>query len=803
MENKIVVLLDPYEYNGHSDIFKNRNKEQHYAFDYAFDENASQEEIFKHTVHPLIETVLDGFNCTVFAYGSTGAGKTYTMLGNENHPGIMPQTLKSLFEKVELLREDKIVTIKLWYLEIYNENLRDLINPQNIENIDIREDPQKGTSVSGITEVTVKKSQDIMMLLKKGNKNRSTESTNANEASSRSHAVLQLQVEIKEKNSGIQQEIKVSRFSMIDLAGSERASATQNKGIRLLEGANINRSLLTLGNCITALADCSEKGIKPHIPYRDSKLTRILKDSLGGNSKTVMIANVSPSAISFDDTYNTLKYANRAKNIKTNLVKNTYNVQHHIANYENIIINLKSEIAELKAKSLLVESNVVNNNVNNNFYVSNIFEKCVKELKIHLDEEVKIKEKIIQVQQDLEDISSSSPDESSLISSKSYDLITSNNSLTSKANQKQKTIEEVSEKEDLSQEKLLIEKELLNLTTQLNLLISKREEVIKSSYNKQMRDFYKEHIISILQAHDSKLSLMEKDKEEKYANYWLNKKNTYIKQLENQVNLRDKIIKEKNLVEEINLNHEIKSIKELKKLYRLPKIKQTDYLNTNNNLQTNETQQNKNSASKQANSLSKCINKSHHHHQSQILPPVINKGKLEKNLSNLIQVKRGNSKINLASVNNNINIINNINNLNNQNSVNEHKKSPFKKKRDNSTYLNRQAKASNQIKRDIDGNKKNSKKDQKDYSSIFPNIKDEKVDITETNIEDTSIFSNNNINFYKFNNKNNQNLNVTINNHNEESISQDDFNSVNLGKPQLKKKDMISHLHKRQNSPKV
>ena len=170
---------------------------------------------------------------------------------------------------------------------------------------------------------------------------------------------MQVIVEFKDKNSGTEVEIKQGKLSLIDLAGSERASATHNRGIRLIEGANINRSLLTLGNCINALCESNEKGHKVYIPYRDSKLTRILKDSLGGNSRTVMIANISPSATSFEDTSNTLKYANRAKKIKTYVNRNVLNVQYHISNYNDIIKNLKSEITELR--SLLGKNDGLNN----------------------------------------------------------------------------------------------------------------------------------------------------------------------------------------------------------------------------------------------------------------------------------------------------------------------------------------------------------------------------------------------------------------------------------------------------------
>ena len=198
------------------------------------------------------------------------------MLGTEDQEGIMVLTLKELFDKISFYSSDRDYKVKLWYIEIYNENIRDLLSNSD-EYLDLREDPVKGVSISNINELNVTSCKDIMQLLKKGNKNRTQEATNANETSSRSHAILQVQVEYKDKVTGLDVEIKVGKLSIIDLAGSERASATQNRGIRLIEGANINRSLLTLGNCINALCEANEKGTKPYVPYRDSKLTRLLK----------------------------------------------------------------------------------------------------------------------------------------------------------------------------------------------------------------------------------------------------------------------------------------------------------------------------------------------------------------------------------------------------------------------------------------------------------------------------------------------------------------------------------------------
>ncbi len=199
------------------------------------------------------------------------------MLGTEDMEGIMSLTLQELFDKITHYSTERDYKVKLWYLEIYNENIRDLLSPSNEEYLDLREDPNKGVSVANITELTVTSCKDIMQLLRRGNRNRTTEATNANETSSRSHAILQVLVEYKDKLTGLEAEIKIGKLSLIDLAGSERASANFSRGIRLIEGANINRSLLTLGNCINALCEANEKGTKPYIPYRDSKLTRLLK----------------------------------------------------------------------------------------------------------------------------------------------------------------------------------------------------------------------------------------------------------------------------------------------------------------------------------------------------------------------------------------------------------------------------------------------------------------------------------------------------------------------------------------------
>lgn len=242
------------------------------------------------------------------------------------------------------------VSIHVSYVEIYNEQIRDLLIPKDSSNayLELREDPIKGVSLSGATEIKVECVEDVMNLLFQGNKRRMTEATNANQTSSRSHAVFQITVMISPKIKDINIERVSAKLSLIDLAGSERGTVTENRGMRLREGAKINQSLLALANCINALGDKTKKG--SFVPYRDSKLTRMLKDSLGGNCKTVMLVTTSPSSSQFEETVNTLKYANRAKNITTKPIENKKLVEFHISEYKSIINELRNEIDVLRQK---------------------------------------------------------------------------------------------------------------------------------------------------------------------------------------------------------------------------------------------------------------------------------------------------------------------------------------------------------------------------------------------------------------------------------------------------------------------
>lgn len=254
--------------------------------------------------------------------------------------------IRDIFSQIEI-DHDYNYRVNITYVEIYNEMIRDLLVPAS-GYLELRDDADKGVSIAGVTEIAAESTEQVMELLLIGNKRRTTEATNANQTSSRSHAVFQINVIKTPRTKNINIETLTGKLSLIDLAGSERGTVTQNRGIRLMEGAKINRSLLALANCINALGDKNKKGF--FVPYRDSKLTRLLKDSLGGNSRTVMIANISPASSQFEETINTLKYANRAKNIKTKPLTNKKLVSIHISEYKAIINDLRQEIEQLKNK---------------------------------------------------------------------------------------------------------------------------------------------------------------------------------------------------------------------------------------------------------------------------------------------------------------------------------------------------------------------------------------------------------------------------------------------------------------------
>lgn len=349
------------------------------------------------------KNLLSGFNATVFAYGMTGAGKSYTMFGNltnpdlnEREPGICIFLLQDLFRLINSEEfQSKEFFIKLSYLEIYNEHIRDLLI-SSTENLMILEDPVRGVVVPDLSEYTINSVQDLVENIQKGNARRTMGSTGMNQFSSRSHAIIQLSVDQKNKAKDTIDEILTSKLSLVDLAGSERAASTENKGIRMTEGAKINRSLLALGNCINILSDSNKSG--SFVPYRDSKLTRLLKDSLGGNTKTIMIACLTSSFLCYEETVNTLKYANRARHIQRKVVKNVKEVEAHVSQYKEIIESLKNEINclrnQLKEKDMIhINSKNSEQKMGDGDYNSR-FEDLGKKIYSNLEENWEIKQSL-------------------------------------------------------------------------------------------------------------------------------------------------------------------------------------------------------------------------------------------------------------------------------------------------------------------------------------------------------------------------------------------------------------------------
>ncbi|KAM8796457.1 kinesin-like protein KIF1B isoform 3-T3 [Eudromia elegans] len=325
-----------------------------FSFDYSYWSHtspedpcfASQSRVYNDIGKEMLLHAFEGYNVCIFAYGQTGAGKSYTMMGKqeESQAGIIPQLCEELFEKInDNSNEEMSYSVEVSYMEIYCERVRDLLNPKNKGNLRVREHPLLGPYVEDLSKLAVTSYTDIADLMDAGNKARTVAATNMNETSSRSHAVFTIVFTQKKHDTETNLSTeKVSKISLVDLAGSERADSTGAKGTRLKEGANINKSLTTLGKVISALAEVSKKKKKTDfIPYRDSVLTWLLRENLGGNSRTAMVAALSPADINYDETLSTLRYADRAKQIKCNAVINE-------DPNAKLVRELKEEVTRLK-----------------------------------------------------------------------------------------------------------------------------------------------------------------------------------------------------------------------------------------------------------------------------------------------------------------------------------------------------------------------------------------------------------------------------------------------------------------------
>ncbi|XP_004848494.1 kinesin-like protein KIF13B isoform X2 [Heterocephalus glaber] len=338
-----------------------RGQPKMFAYDHCFwsmDESvrekyAGQDDVFKCLGENILQNAFDGYNACIFAYGQTGSGKSYTMMGTADQPGLIPRLCSGLFERTQKEEnEEQSFKVEVSYMEIYNEKVRDLLDPKGSrQTLKVREHSVLGPYVDGLSKLAVTSYKDIESLMSEGNKSRTVAATNMNEESSRSHAVFKITLThtLYDVESGTSGE-KVGKLSLVDLAGSERATKTGAAGDRLKEGSNINKSLTTLGLVISALADQGAgRNKNKFVPYRDSVLTWLLKDSLGGNSKTAMVATVSPAADNYDETLSTLRYADRAKHI----------VNHAVVNEDpnaRIIRDLREEVEKLREQLTKAEA---------------------------------------------------------------------------------------------------------------------------------------------------------------------------------------------------------------------------------------------------------------------------------------------------------------------------------------------------------------------------------------------------------------------------------------------------------------
>jgi len=350
---KCLPIVDVKTSQNQIRITNKKGESKAFTFDYVYDASTTQRFFYDNSCSPLIDSVLEGFNATIFAYGQTGCGKSFSMQGCNNPKelrGVIPNAFEHIFDEINAA-DDREFLVRCSYLEIYNENIRDLLS-NNEKKLEVKEDPKKGVFVQNLTTIVVEDEITLNNIVEKGLKNRSVAATQMNSESSRSHAIFTIVVEVSETDTSTGREIfRAGKLNLVDLAGSERQKKTGASGDRLKEGSKINLSLSALGNVISSLSDGKGK----HVPYRDSKLTRLLQDSLGGNTKTLMIAACSPADYNYEETLSTLRYAKRAKSIENKPVINEDPKDALLREYKDEIKLLKRQLDENKVPEQTTE----------------------------------------------------------------------------------------------------------------------------------------------------------------------------------------------------------------------------------------------------------------------------------------------------------------------------------------------------------------------------------------------------------------------------------------------------------------
>ena len=598
--NSIVTVTTPIQYNYSEEGTKyinkdkkltiSKSKEKQYIFDYAFDEQTPQEDIYHFTTENLIESVMEGFNATVFAYGATGSGKTYTMVGDGENPGLMIRTLSDLFKTLNKVK-DKEFNVEISYVEVYNEQLKDLLVENNNINIDIRYDNQKGVVLVGASFKKVNCANDAFKLLMLGNRRRTEGKTEFNEYSSRSHAILQVNVESQDSNLVNLNQVSFGKFFLVDLAGSEKISAATKVNP---ESGSINKSLLALTNCINCLVS-NNRGF---IPWRDSKLTRILQDSLSGNCRIVMISTISPSLLTVEETLYTLQYASRAKKIKVSVKKNVVFDNKNIKNnkYEFIINELKNEINKVKGELFDKEkggvplANVDHPDLNTTLDVDTLGNEISK----HFQEEIKVKKDIIEKEREIENLKVEiSENEFKMNSNPTINVGIIKQSIDTKKN-------EVVDKQKM----------LSNIYVQLSNLVEKRKKLQKKMneiIEKDKDSPSSRRLISIYKYYISLIENLNSEHRKNLNVSELKRKDLKIKLLTEQLDLRDNYIFNAGLeiannngnftynnpkfvtAEEIDLNpFKPKIMKVVANLTKPPSAIQSHRKNNNSNINVND-----------------------------------------------------------------------------------------------------------------------------------------------------------------------------------------------------------------------
>ncbi len=571
IEKEVVTVSNPIEYNSNdiSNLYLNKEKnititktkQNKFAFDFAFQEKTNQEEIYHYTTETLLQSVFDGFNSTVFAYGATGSGKTYTMVGNGENPGLMVRTISDLFNMIKSNNNDNNYRITINYIEVYNETLKDLLSENENSNVELRSDPLKGNVLIGCEFIEVNNANDAFKLLIKGNRRRRETPTVNNSNSSRSHAILQINLEREEKNNN---NYSFGKFILVDLAGSEKISANSGKISKANESGSINKSLLALANCINILCSSNSKNF---IPWRDSKLTRILQESLSGNCRIVMIATISPSLMCIEETMYTLQYANRAKNLKVNLKKNVVdNKKITINKYEEIIQNLQQQINETKKEIANKQKLNVNNSLNisndlnntNNNIVNNsnnsiiINDDFQSEMINHFQSEINVKKEIIEKEREIENLKNEKSDNEYKLNHKTENI--NQQTLVNLIETNKKEIETKTNN-------------MNNLYIHQSNLINKRKEIQKkliSINSNKLNNIYKYYmnlLENLTSEHRKYLNISE-----------LHRKEQKIQILTEQLDLRDKFIM--NAGQEIAKNNG-------KFVYKNPKYESAEMIEVN------------------------------------------------------------------------------------------------------------------------------------------------------------------------------------------------------------------------------